>query len=339
MRDILPTLARWHADGRRVAMATVVERRGSAPRDPGASLALNDLGEIAGSVTGGCVEPAVIREAQEVLDGGPARVREYGIADDEAVEVGLSCGGTVGILIAELDTTLVPALDEAVRSDRPAALALTASGESIGEHWLHDGSDGPVARLLAGGESALADLDGAAVFVHSLLPRPQMYIFGAIDHAAALARVGKLLGYRVTVCDARARFVTPARFPEADELVVEWPDSFLRSAPVDARTAICVLTHDEKFDVPAIVAALDTPAAYIGAMGSKVTTADREERLRAEGVGDAEIARIHAPIGIAIGARSPEEVAVAIAAEIVEATAAARRAATAESGVVSLLSS
>ena len=338
MRDILPTLARWHADGRRVALATVVERRGSAPRDPGASLALNDLGEIAGSVTGGCVEPAVIREAQEVLDGGGARVREYGIADDAAAEVGLSCGGTVGILIAELDTTLVPPLDEAVRDDRPAALELTASGVAIGGQRLHDGSDGPVARLLAGGESALADVDGAAVFVHSLLPRAQMYIFGAIDHASALARVGKLLGYRVTVCDARVRFVTPERFPEADELVVDWPDTFLRGAPVDSRTVICVLTHDEKFDVPAIVAALETPAAYIGAMGSKVTTADREERLRAEGVSDADIARIHAPIGMPIGARSPEEVAVAIAAEIVEATAAARRAATAETGVVSLLS-
>jgi xanthine dehydrogenase accessory factor len=337
VRDILRTLARWHADGRRVAIATVVERRGSAPRDPGASLALNDLGEIAGSVTGGCVEPSVIREAQEVLDGGPARLREYGIADDEALEVGLSCGGTVGILIAELDTTLVPALDEAVRSDEPSALTLTASGESIGEQRLHDGSDVAVARLLAAGESALTDVDGAAVFVHSLAPRPAMYVFGAIDHASALARVGKLLGYRVTVCDARARFVTPARFPEADELVVDWPDALLRRAPIDSRTAICVLTHDEKFDVPALVAALATPAVYIGAMGSKVTTADREERLRAEGVGDADLARIHAPIGLAIGARSPEEVAVAIGAEIVEATAAVRRAAATESGVISLL--
>ena len=338
MRDIIPTLARWHADGRRVAIATVVERRGSAPRDPGASLALNDLGEIAGSVTGGCVEPSVIREAQEVLDGGPARLREYGIADDEAFEVGLSCGGTVGILIAALDTSLVPPLDEALRADRPAALTMTVSGEAAGAQRLHDGAaDGRVARLLAGGESALVELDGTAVFVHALAPRPALYIFGAIDHAAALARVGKLLGYRVTVCDARARFVTPERFPEADELVVEWPDRFLRRAAVDESTAICVLTHDEKFDVPALIAALDTPAAYIGAMGSKVTTADREERLRAEGVGDAGIARIHAPIGLAIGARSPEEVAVAIGAQIVAATAAARRHATAATGVVSVL--
>ena len=338
MRDILPTVVRWHADGRRAAIATVVERRGSAPRDPGASLALNDLGEIAGSVTGGCVEPSVIREAQEVLDGGAARLREYGIADDTAFEVGLACGGTVGILIAPLDTTVVPALARAVENDRPAALTLVARGDRIGAHELHDPPAGRVARLVEAGESTLADVDGETVFVHALGPRPAMYIFGAIDHAAALARVGKLLGYRVTVCDARAAFVTPERFPEADELVVEWPDRFLRRAPVDAGTVICVLTHDEKFDVPALIAALETPAVYIGAMGSKVTTADREERLRAAGLDDAGLGRIHAPIGLAIGARSPEEVAVAIAAEIVEATSLERRRAAAATGAVSLLS-
>ncbi len=338
MRDILPTLVRWRSEGRRVAIATVVERRGSAPRDPGASLALNDRGEIAGSVTGGCVEPSVIREAQEVLDGGEARVREYGITDDQAFEVGLACGGTVGILVARLDLSLLPELDEAVGADRPAALTMTATGPALGEQRVHDGAEGPVARLLANGESALADVDGEAVFVHALAPRPAMIIFGAIDHAAALARVGKLLGYRVTVCDARSAFVTPERFPEADELVVDWPDSFLGRTLIDERTVICVLTHDEKFDVPALTAALETPAVYIGAMGSRVTTADREERLRAEGVGDTAIARIHAPIGLAIGARSPEEVAVAIAAQIVEATALARRRATDESSAVSLLS-
>ena len=338
MKEILPTLARWQADGQRAVLATVVERRGSAPRDPGASLALNDRGEIAGSVTGGCVEPAVIREAQQVLEGGPARLREYGIADDAAFEVGLACGGTVAILIAPLDLAVVPPLVAAVEADRAIALTLVASGETIGAQQLHEQPTGPVARLLEAGESALADVNGEAVFVHALAPRPALYVFGAIDHAAALARVGKLLGYRVTVCDARAAFVTPERFPEADELVVEWPDRFLAHAPVDASTVICVLTHDEKFDVPALLAALETPAVYIGAMGSKVTTADREERLRAEGVDDAGLGRIHAPIGLAIGARSPEEVAVAIGAEIVEATALARRQAAAETGAVSLLS-
>jgi len=273
-----------------------------------------------------------------VLDGGGARLREYGIADDKAFEVGLACGGTVGILIGPLDTALVPALARAAADDRPAALTLVASGERIGAQELHEHPKGAVAGLVEAGESALVDVAGDAVFVHALRPRPAMYVFGAIDHAAALARVGKLLGYRVTVCDARAAFVTPERFPEADELVVAWPDRFLRDAPVDATTVICVLTHDEKFDVPALIAALETPAVYIGAMGSKVTTADREERLRAEGVDDAGLGRIHAPIGLAIGARSPEEVAVAIGAEIVEATAVARRRAAGASGAVSLLS-
>lgn len=337
MRDILPTLVRWRAEGRRAAIATVVERRGSAPRDPGASLALNDAGEIAGSVTGGCVEPSVLRDAQDVLDGGPARLREHGIADDDAFEVGLACGGTVGILVAPLDLSLVPALSAAVEADRAVALTIVADGDRIGEQHLRTEPAGSVAQLLELGESALVDLDGTAVFVHCLAPRPNLYVFGAIDHAAALVRVGKVLGYRVTVCDARAAFVTPERFPEADELVVAWPDRFLAETPVDARTAICVLTHDEKFDVPALVAALQTPAVYIGAMGSKITTADREVRLRAAGLDDAAIGRIHAPIGLAIGARTPEEVAVAIGAELVEATALARRRATAGACAVSLL--
>src|SRR5688500_5057319 len=180
MRDILATLSRWEADGRRAAIATVVERRGSAPRDPGASLALNDLGEIAGSVTGGCVEPAVIREAQEVLDGEGARLREYGIADDAAFEVGLACGGTVGILIAPLDTSLVPGLDEAVRADRPVALTMTATGDGLGAQALVDEPAGAVARLLDAGESALAEVGGETVFVHALTPRPSLYVFGAI---------------------------------------------------------------------------------------------------------------------------------------------------------------
>jgi len=337
VRDILPTLARWHSDGRRAAIATVVERRGSAPRDAGASLALSDTGEIAGSVTGGCVEPAVLREAQEVLEGAAARLQEYGIADDDAFAVGLACGGTVGILIAPLDATLLPALEEAVRADTPAALTMVAAGPRIGAQELHHAPSGAVRRLLAAGESALADVAGETLFVHALAPRPAMYVFGAIDHAGALTRVGKLLGYRVTVCDPRAAFVTRERFPEADELVVEWPDRFLRRAPVDEATVVCVLTHDEKFDVPALVAALETPARYIGAMGSRTTTAERQERLRAEGVDEGGLGRIHAPIGLAIGARSPEEVAVAIGAEIVEATGLARRAATASSGAVSLL--
>ena len=217
----------------------MVERRGSAPRDAGASLALNDLGEIAGSVTGGCVEPSVLGEAQEVLDGGPARLREYGIADESAFEVGLACGGTVGILIARLDTSFIPELQDAVRADRPIAFGITAAGDSIGEQRL----------VAAATESLLVDVGGETIFVHAFNPRSALYVFGAIDHAAALARVGKLLGYRVTVCDARCLRHAGAlpRGRRARRRVAR-P---LPPAGTGRRgTAICVLTHEEKFDVP-----------------------------------------------------------------------------------------
>ncbi len=333
MRDVLSTLERWVADGQRVAIATVVERQGSAPRDPGASLAVNERGEIAGSVTGGCVEPAVIREAHEVLAGGPARIVRYGIADDDAFDVGLSCGGTVAILIHALDVELVAPLAEAIAADRPVALAISL-GDAIGEQRLVRSDAGPTdavdlaaQALLDVGDSAIVRAGAdELVFVESYAPRPAMYVFGAVDHASALVTVGRFLGYRVSVCDARALFVTAERFPDADELVVDWPDRFLERSPVDRRTAICVLTHDPKFDVPALKAALASPAGYIGAMGTPRTRDEREERLRAEGVGDADLARIHAPIGLSIGARTPAEVAVSVAAQLIESTTAARRA-------------
>jgi xanthine dehydrogenase accessory factor len=332
MRDVLPTLERWIADGRRVAVATVVERQGSAPRDPGASMAINDKGEVAGSVTGGCVEPAVIREAHEVLAGGAARLVRYGIADDAALDVGLSCGGTVAILVFALDSTLVAPIAAAVAADRPVALALPLGDATIGEQRLvspegrEDAVSAAARALLEVGDSAVVLADsGELVFVESFAPRPRMYVFGAVDHASALVTIGKFLGYRVSVCDARALFVTEERFPDADELVVEWPDRFLERSPVDARTAICVLTHDPKFDVPALKAALQTNAGYIGAMGSQRTREERREQLLAQGVGDADMARVHAPIGLPIGGRTPEEVAVAVAAQLIESQTVARR--------------
>ncbi len=324
MKDVLPTLERWVADGLRAATATVVATERSAPRQPGAVLAVSERGEMAGSVTGGCVEPAVYEEAQEVLAGGAPRLRTYGIADEEAFEVGLPCGGTVHVFVDALAPELVAPLAEAVQEERPAALVVDVAGEAAGRKRLvladADG-EGDVERaareLLARGESALVRAEGREVFVSAFPPRPRMYVFGAVDHAAAVATVGRFLGYRVTVCDARAKFATRERFPDVDELVVEWPDRFLAHAPVDERTAICVLTHDHKFDVPALQVALRTPARYIGAMGARRTNAARAERLRAEGVSEQELERIHAPIGLDIGSRTPEEVAVAIAAEIV----------------------
>jgi xanthine dehydrogenase accessory factor len=305
MKDVLETLEGWNAEGLRFVTATVVKIERSAPRGPGAVLAVSEKGEVAGSVTGGCVEPAVYEEAQEVLAGGPPRLVTYGIADEEAFEVGLPCGGTVHIFISTVERDLVEELADAVRSERPIALAVTVSGSEIGKQ-----------ELVALNGHFEATIEGDTFFL-PFAPRPEMYVFGAVDHAAAIGRVGKFLGYRVTICDARARFATPERFPDVDEVVVQWPDEFLRGAPVDERTAICVLTHDHKFDVPLLKVALETPAGYIGAMGAKRTTEARNERLRAEGVTEEQLARIHAPIGLRIGSRTPEEVAVAVAAEIV----------------------
>jgi xanthine dehydrogenase accessory factor len=326
VRDVLDTLERWSSDGLKVATATVVSTERSAPRDPGAVLAVSEQGEVIGSVTGGCVEPAVYEEAQNVLAGGPPRLLQYGIADDEAFEVGLPCGGTVQIFVDRLDPELVAPIADAVREERPIALEIRITGEDAGAKRLVGPEDeGPAAELLARGETGIVDTPEGQLFVSSFAPRPNMYVFGAIDHAAALATIGRYLGFRVTVCDARSKFVTPERFPDVDELVVEWPDKFLERAPVDERTAICVLTHDHKFDVPALKVALRSPAGYIGAMGARRTNAERAERLRAEGVTDEELARIHAPIGLKIGSRSPEEVAVAIAAEIVQVMHAPRK--------------
>jgi xanthine dehydrogenase accessory factor len=327
VRDVLPIVERWAAEGIRTAAATVVATERSAPRGPGAVLAVSERGDVAGSVTGGCVEPAVYEEAREVLAGGPPRLKTYGIADEEAFEVGLACGGTVHIFVEPLDPELVASLAGAVRRERPVAYVTHVRGLELGGARLVAADEpagdelGRLAQeLLARGETAVVEVDDGEAFVSSFTPRPDMYVFGAIDHAAALAVVGRFLGYRVTVCDARARFVTPERFPDVDELVVEWPDRFLERAPIDERTAICVLTHDHKFDVPALRVALSSPAGYVGAMGSRKTSAERAELLRAKGVTDEQLARVHAPIGLRLGAQTPAEVAIAIGAELVRAT-------------------
>ena len=324
MRDVLSTLERWIGDGRRAAMATVVTVDRSAPREPGSVMAVSETGEVVGSVTGGCVEPAVYAQAEEVLRGAAPRMATYGYADDEAFEVGLPCGGNVGIFVEPMDPELVREVAAAVREERPVAYLTTLAGEVPGnprvigaEGEPADEAEAAARPLLRLGESGVVTVGDDEVFVSTFVPRPAMYVFGAIDFASALCTVGKFLGYRVTVCDPRAIFVTPQRFPDADELVTEWPHEFLARAPVDERTAVCVLTHDAKFDVPALRAALATPARYIGAMGSRRTTERRRLKLAEEGVTEDQLERIHAPIGLPIASRTPEEVAIAIGAEIV----------------------
>ena len=343
MRDLVPELTAWWDKGEPFALATVVSVRGSAPRQPGASMAVSAEGEVVGSVSGGCVEGAVYELAEEVLRTHEPVLQTYGISDDDAFAVGLTCGGILDILVRQVDTSRPEFVSVAasIAAEQPVALATVISGDatvaaqvavwpdksegSLGSEGLDIAVIDDARGMLAQGQTGVRHYgpngerrqDEVAVFVESFNPPPRMLVFGAIDFAAAVARIGKYLGYRVTVCDARPIFATEKRFPEADEVICEWPHRFLADTQVDERTVIAVLTHDPKFDVPLLEVALRTPAGYIGAMGSRRTHDDRIARLREIGFTDDELARLRSPIGLDLGARTPEETAVSIAAEIV----------------------
>ncbi|MFE4593210.1 XdhC family protein [Streptomyces laurentii] len=346
MLDIAEELHRWIARGRDAAVATVVAVGGSAPRQPGAALAVDRDGTAIGSVSGGCVEGAVYELCRQAIEDGRSVVERFGYSDEDAFAVGLTCGGVIDILVTPLRGPVLAEALEAAAAGRAAALARIVAGprEMLGRAMLvrPDGSvEGgfgghpDLDRTVAGEARAMLDAgrtgtveigaDGSrcgepvTVLVESSVPAPRMIVFGAVDFAAALVKVGVFLGYHVTVCDARPVFATRARFPDADEIVVDWPHRYLASTEVDARTVLCVLTHDAKFDVPLLRAALRLPVAYIGAMGSRRTHEDRERQLREAGVTELELARLRSPIGLDLGARTPEETALSIAAEIVAA--------------------
>ena len=335
---------RWLDEGRRVVAATLVEAVGSAPLDPGAEMLVDDLGRIEGSVTGGCVEGALVHEAGELLAGGAPRVTRYGISDAQAADVGLMCGGTVRLFVHEVGDAhreALAAVAAAVAEGRPAALATLLDGPAAGAKLavLEDavaGSLGVTALLddsvvrdargfLDEGRSAVRRFSAAGevmgsdlgVYIQAFASPPQMVIFGAIDFSAALARLAGEIGYRVTICDARAAFIRSPRFSRHAEVVVDWPDRMLAGRVLGPRDAVLVFTHDPKFDEPALVAALASGAGYVGALGSRRTHDERTERLRAAGVGDEDLARIASPCGLDIGARTPAETAIAVLAEIV----------------------
>ncbi|MER6330208.1 XdhC/CoxI family protein [Streptomyces sp. NPDC001034] len=349
MLDLAAELARWVDEGREFAVATVVSVGGSAPREPGAALAVDRAGTVIGSVSGGCVEGAVYDLCQAALESGRSVVERFGYSDEDAFAVGLTCGGVIDVLVTPVGAqaparpVLAAALALAA-GGAPAALARVARGpdDLLGRALLvhpdgayegtlggHAGLDrtavAEAGALLEAGRTGTVEISadgshcpgGLTLLVESDVPPPRMIIFGAVDFAAALARAGKFLGHHVTVCDARPVFATPARFPDADEVVVDWPHRYLRRTATDARTVLCVLTHDAKFDVPLLKVALGMPVAFVGAMGSRRTHEDRERRLRAEGVSERQLARLRSPIGLDLGARTPEETALSIAAEIV----------------------
>ena len=373
MREVLEPLLAWWERGDAVGMATVVATFRSAPRPPGASMLVGPDGSAVGSVSGGCVEGAVYDLAQQVVADGAPLLRRYGVSDDDAFEVGLTCGGILDVYVERVDRTTFPelgAIAADLAADRPVAVAtvvehpdqalvgsrmsvspdagsVTTRGGSTGRDG-HAGDEAPGRRgslgsarldaavcddavgLLATGHSAVLTYgpdgerrgEGTRVFVWAFAPPPRMIVFGAIDFAAAVARMGGFLGYHVTVCDARPVFATATRFPSADEVVVTWPHRYLAqeaaAGRVDARTVLCVLTHDPKFDVPLLEVALRLPeVGYVGAMGSRRTHDDRLERLRAAGLTDEELGRLSSPVGLDLGARTPEETAVSIAAEVI----------------------
>ncbi|MEU8826658.1 XdhC/CoxI family protein [Streptomyces sp. NPDC048636] len=359
MLDIAAELHRWCQEGRDFAVATVVAVSGSAPRQPGAALAVDADGTAIGSVSGGCVEGAVYELCQEALTTGETVRTRFGYSDEDAFAVGLTCGGVIDVLVTPVpaaDTVLRPVLAAAVRAagagGGAAALARIVDGPDglLGRALLvrpdgtYEGTLGGPAgataadraaldRTAAGEARALLDAGRTAnvvigaegsrcgspvtLLVESSVAPPRMIVFGAIDFAGALVRIGKFLGYHVTVCDARPVFAAAHRFPEADEVVVDWPHRYLESTEVDARTVLCVLTHDAKFDVPLLERALRMPVAYVGAMGSRRTHHDRLRRLREVGLVELELARLRSPIGLDLGAHTPEETALSIAGEIV----------------------
>jgi xanthine dehydrogenase accessory factor len=336
--------AEWLRQGRRVVCATLIERIGSAPLDPGAQMLIDDRGRIEGSVTGGCVEAALVEEAQGILAGGDARVVTYGVSDDEAAEVGLMCGGTVRVFVHQLGADAASPLDAVAAArdaNRPVARATLLDTQragatiaiaddkltgSLGIAELLDRSvardargqlDEGVSRIRrygAGGEVMGSDV---AVYIQAFSSAPRMVIFGAIDYSAEIAKLGSDVGYEVTICDAREPFVASARFSRHAEVVVDWPDRYMQGRALGPRDVVLVFTHDPKFDEPALIAALGSGAGYVGALGSRRTQEKRIERLRDAGLDDEEIARIHAPCGLDLGARTPSETAVSVLAEVI----------------------
>ncbi|MEW1861830.1 XdhC/CoxI family protein [Streptomyces sp. NPDC088194] len=382
MRDIAEELATWYASGQAFAVASVVGVSGSAPREPGAALAVNAEGDVVGSVSGGCVEGAVYESCREAIASNRPALERYGYSDEDAFAVGLSCGGTIEVFVQPVlpdpvtpdirnraacghgaDGRHLPQARPPVASGLAAALTAIIGGVPVAVARVIRAPDG-LSDLLgrtvvvgAGPDSGVSDALGAAVaaqaramldagrtgrlvrapdglpcephdeasgitfFVESYAPAPRMLVFGAIDFAAAVAGIGAFLGFHVTVCDARPTFVTARRFPAADQVVADWPHRYLdaeyAAGRLDSRTVVCVLTHDTRFDVPLLTRALRLPLGYVGAIGSRRTHRHRLDRLREAGLGDTELAHLRSPIGLDLGARTPEETAVAVAAEIV----------------------
>jgi xanthine dehydrogenase accessory factor len=328
VKDVLADIERWRARGERVALATVVATRKSAPRPVGAKLAVSEGGEMAGSVSGGCVENEVFGHACDVLGGARPQLLHYGIGDELALTVGLPCGGEIDVFVDAPDEELLEWIKGVIERDEFAVLFTVVAGEGLGAELLmtEDGDrvgDGPeeaAARfdeVLRGGRNRVLELaDGTKVFAEVYGPPPRLLVFGAIDTAEALCHAARLIGWHTIVADAREKFATKERLPSADEVLALWPQDAIAKVQPDHQTAVVVLTHDEKFDVPAIKGALETDAFYVGALGSRRNQELRRQRLLEVGVDEDDLERVSGPSGLDIGADTPAETAISILGEI-----------------------
>jgi xanthine dehydrogenase accessory factor len=335
VKEVLPDIERWRARGEKFAIATVIATRRSAPRPVGAKFAVSESGEMAGSVSGGCVESDVYEHACEVLDGSQPQLLSYGISDDLAFSVGLPCGGEIDVFVEHAPELLVERLLQTIETEERAVLFTVVEGEPLGAELLATEAgetfgEGPeeltgrLGELLRKGRNTLLELDdGRQVFAEVYGPAPRLLVIGAVDTAEALCAAAKQLGWRTIVADARAKFATKERIPSADELLVAWPQDAIEQIQPDYQTAVVVLTHDDKFDVPAIQGALATEAFYIGALGSRRNQERRRERLLEAGVEEQQFERVSGPTGLDIGADTPAETALSILGEIL-ATRAGR---------------
>jgi xanthine dehydrogenase accessory factor len=333
MFDIMDMVDRWLAEGRKVALATVVETWGSAPRQAGAKMAVTEDMAMIGSVSGGCVEGAVVEEAVDCLRGGRPRLLNYGVSDDSAWEVGLACGGKISVFVEPLDRQWWDCVTQALRQNRDAATVTLMSGDLAGQKMLVDSRNGVIyhserldsrddfvragqasihvqrtERLKAGDSDLLAD-------VHR--PRPRLILIGGAHVAMALNDLAKTLGFRVILIDPRKAFATQERFPDVDRIYHSYPDKALQELQLDSQCYIAILTHDPKIDDPALRVALPSAAPYVGILSSKRTHEKRIERLTKAGIDAQLLERVRTPIGIEIGASTPEEIALCIMAEIV----------------------
>jgi xanthine dehydrogenase accessory factor len=336
MRDVVEAIQTWLARGRKVALGTVVATWGSAPRAAGSRMALSDDGGLAGSVSGGCVETAVVEAGREILKGRPARLLRFGVADDAAWAVGLACGGQIEVFVEPLALDVFQAVRDALAREESAAVATVIAGpeDALGQSlFVTAAAAGPGAleeprrtktaeaarQALSAGRSSRAKVDDLELFVDVLGPPPTLVVVGGVHIAVALVDLARTLGFRTVVVDPRPAFANRERFPGVTRLEADWPDEALAKIGLGPSTAVAVLTHDPKLDDPALRAALPSAAFYVGALGSPRTQAKRRSRLLEAGLTEAELDRLHAPIGLDLGGRSPEEIALSVMAEIVGA--------------------